>query len=119
MNFSLAMNDPDRFKTGAKKLHGSVKALHLYPRDPAEFVVRLKDVTEDALHGLRGLFLRIERNLAFSFEADRADIVETQDMVGMGVRVENGVKPRNLFSQGLLTEIRSRIDQDGAAVVLH
>jgi hypothetical protein len=45
-------------------------------------------------------------------EAQRAQIVEAEDMVGMRVRVEDGIHMPDFLAQGLLAKVRSGIDQD-------
>ena len=45
-------------------------------------------------------------------KAQRPQIVEAENMVGMGVRVEDSIHMPDLFAQSLVAEVRTRIDQD-------
>src|SRR5262249_13877045 len=83
VNLGFAVNHYDRLKARAKQLQRSIEAFHLDPRDAPVFVIGVKDVAENALHGLRGFFLGVERDLAFALEADGAHIVQAQNVVGV------------------------------------
>src|SRR6267154_6868239 len=61
----------------------------------------------------------IERNLAFAPEAEWSHVVKPKNMVGMSVRIKDGVKPFDVLAKRLLTEIRRSIDEDRVAVELY
>jgi hypothetical protein len=41
-----------------------------------------------------------------------ANVVETQNVIGVAVRVKNGVEPIQLFAHGLKAEVRRGVDDD-------
>ena len=51
------------------------------------------------------------------FGVERANVVEAEDVVGVGMSVQNGVEAGNVFAEGLLPEIWSCVDDDVAGIV--
>jgi hypothetical protein len=55
-------------------------------------------------------------------EAERAEIIQAEDVVGMGMGIEDGVDVSDAEAQRLLAEIRPSVDEDavrrGGIVVL-
>ena len=47
-------------------------------------------------------------------EGEWAEVVEAQDVVGVGVGVEDGVDVANFFAEGLGAEVGAGVDEDGA-----
>src|SRR5215469_1126955 len=56
-----------------------------------------------------------DRRLLFGIK--RANVVEAENVVGVGVCVENRVEMSNASAQGLLAEVRGSVDDDVAAIV--
>jgi len=52
-------------------------------------------------------------------EAQRTQVVDAEDMVGVGVCIEHGIQVANVLANRLLAEIRRRIDENGMSVVFH
>src|SRR5947209_5899286 len=82
------------------------------------FVIFVKDVTEDFLHGGRRLRMRVEGNPVWPPEAQRTHIIKPQDMVGMRVSVDHRIQPGDAFPDGLLSEIGRGIDEHAAVTIL-
>src|SRR6266436_5661750 len=52
-------------------------------------------------------------------KAQRPQIVDSENVIGMSVRVEHCIEAANVLSDSLLSEIRSGIDQNAAPAVLN
>ncbi len=74
-------------------------------------------VVEDSREGLRGFFIRVERQVLFQPEAERPQIVKTKNVVGVAMGIKNGVDVTNVLADGLCVEVRTGIDEDNAVVV--
>src|SRR5271170_1341285 len=73
---------------------------------------RRKGVFKDALQHQRSGFIRVEWKPAWMAKAEWAQVVEAENMVGVAVRVENGVHMPDLFAQRLVAEVGSGVDQN-------
>ena len=51
-------------------------------------------------------------------EAEGAEVVHAEDVVGVAVGVEDGVDAADVFADGLGVEVGAGVDQDGVAVVV-
>ena len=60
----------------------------------------------------------VDGQIVLAAEAERAQVVEAQDVVGVAVGVEDGVDAPDFFAQGLRVEVRAGVDEDGVAVVV-
>lgn len=52
-------------------------------------------------------------------KAQWAQVVDPQKMIGVGVSVKHRIEPADIFTDRLLPEIRSGINQDGIAAVFN
>ncbi len=93
--------------------------VHLDASDTPEFVVGVKNVLEDFLHGFSGARIRVQRNLVRPAKAQRPHVVQSQNVIGMGMRIENRVQPRDLLPYRLLAEVWRRINEDAMSVIFH
>ena len=59
----------------------------------------------------------VHRYGAALFQIEGADVVESQNVVGVGVGVQHGVQPVDFFAHRLKTKIRRGIDHHIAAVI--
>jgi hypothetical protein len=50
-------------------------------------------------------------------EIDRAHVVETEDVIGVAVRDQQGIEPVDLFAQRLLAKIGRNIDDHATLTV--
>src|SRR5580698_9457915 len=61
IDFGFAMDDGDRFESGAEKHQGPVDGLQFHQGQSAEFIVGVEDVTEHGTDVLRGLWTSVKR----------------------------------------------------------
>src|SRR5690349_23721485 len=118
VDFSIAMKNLYRLEAGAIQLHRASHGVHLHLRHGAVLVPVVKNVAEHAAQDSGHSIAGIERNAPFPVKAERAQVVESKDMVGMGVRIEYRVQLAHTLPQRLLAEIGGGINQDYAPAVL-
>ena len=72
---------------------GPCKRFEFHLSQSAKLVVRVENVAERAADKIRGFRPRIERELVgFVPKAERTQIIEAQNVIGMAVRVKDSVK---------------------------
>src|SRR5215471_3084900 len=118
MNFSVAMENLYRFKTGAEQFQRTVNVIDLDARNSAVFVVGIKDVFENFLQGNCGVRKRVERNLLRAAEAQRPDIIESKHMIGVCMGVDDRIQAADPLADSLLAEIRRGIDEHATLRIL-
>ena len=72
---------------------------------------RLEDVFEDAADIDPGAFVGIETKRAIT-KIQRANIVETKNVVGVAMRNQDRVEPLQAIAQGLLAKVGGSIDEN-------
>ena len=75
-----------------------------------------KRVVKNGPQDLGGGGVGVEGNFLRSREAERSQIVEAKNMVGVGVGVEDGVDAGDVFAQRLLAEVWPRVDKYAAFI---
>lgn len=75
-------------------------------------------VLEDALDDGSGFVVGVERDAFRTVEAERAKIVHAEDVIGVGMSVENRVDGVDVLADGLVMEVRAGVDEDGVLVVV-
>ena len=80
-------------------------------------IVRAEGVVEDALDGAGGGVVGVEGEAAGEMEAERAQVVHAEDVVGVAVGVEDGVDAAEVLADGLGVEVGAGVDEDVVAVV--
>src|SRR5262249_47512493 len=101
-----------RRESCAEQVQRTAYGMDLDLRQSAVFVIAVEDVAEDAAQHALGSLAGIQRNLAAAGDArkaERPDVVEAEDVVGMAVRVEYRVNPANALADCLLAKIRSGV----------
>ena len=76
-------------------------------------------VVVNATQRLFGKRRRVERNVtAFAKDGKTqgSQVVETKDVIGMAMGIEDGIDSGELIAQGLLAEVRPGIDQHNAVL---
>jgi hypothetical protein len=73
-------------------------------------------VLEDALDGVGGGGVGEERKAFWMGEGERAEVVHAEDVVGVVVRVEDGVEVGEVLADGLSVEVGAGVDEDVAGV---
>src|SRR2546423_2464118 len=86
-------------------------------RQAAAEVRRLEDVLEDAADVRPGAPVGVDSQSAVA-EVQGAYVVESEDVVGVAVRDENGVEVLDVLTKRLLPEIGRRVNEYRLAVVL-
>ncbi len=64
-----------------------------------------------------GLVVGVDGEVAGVAKAERAEVVEAHDVVGVAVGVEDGVDVADAFAEGLRVEVGAGVDEDDVAVV--
>src|ERR1039457_6019179 len=81
-------------------------------------IVSFKDIAEGAPDGRQAAFIPINGNGNLLAKIKDPRVVETEDMVGVGMREQHRVEAGHALAQGLGAEIRRGIDQYDPAIVL-
>lgn len=70
-------------------------------------------IVEDSLDDGGAGVVGIKRHVAVGMmEGERAQIIEAEDVVGVGVGVEDGIDVADFFAQNLFAEVRAGVDED-------
>ncbi len=88
-----------------KNVRGNARAARL--ADPV-----FKDIGESADNYFHRRLCGVDRNLRALHKVERAQIIQAQDVVGVGVGVENGVDMLDAVMECLVAEIRTAIDEN-------
>src|SRR5262249_15694091 len=118
VDFRVTVDDFHRLKPRSEQVQRAVDPLHLYAGDAPVLVRSVKNVTEDSLHGFRSRVKGVQRDLLLAAETKRTHVVETQDVVGVSMGINDGVDVRNVLADGLLAKVRRGVNDYTAAAVL-
>src|SRR5262249_8589074 len=104
--------------------HGLPGHQAVLPHDRRIFAAsrRLKAVAEALVQRLRGTLINVDRDALAAVDEEPAQVVDAVGMIGMLVRVEDGLERVDLGVEELFAQIRRRVDQhpggaDGAAAL--
>ena len=75
-------------------------------------------VLEDAFDDLSRKVIRIECDTFGFAEAQGAQVIHAEDVVGVAVRIEHSIDAVDAFSDGLSMEVRAGVDQDVVSAVI-
>src|SRR6185369_8950754 len=89
IDLGVPMNHRHRLKAGAKQVHRTVDGLEFHLSNAAEFVVGIENVSEHVSQKLGRFGPRIKRDLGRSMKAERPEVINSEDVVGMSVRVKH------------------------------
>jgi hypothetical protein len=93
--------------------HGAIEPVQLNAGAGGVGGVGGEGVGEDALQHRRGGVVGVERQFPVAMrEAQRAEIVQTEDVICVCVGVEDSIDVANAEAQRLLTEVRPGVDED-------
>src|SRR6478672_1519368 len=118
IDLGIAMNHRHRLKAGAKQLHRTVDGLEFHLSNAAEFVVGIENVSEHASQELSRLGPRVKRDLGRAMKAEWPEVINSEDVVGMSVRVKHRVHVLDLRPDRLLAKVGCGIDQYDPPFVL-
>ena len=115
-----AMDDGDALKVGSEEVgNGTGGAGDFVDGDAGAgrvAVLGAEGVAEDAAQGGGGGSIGVEGDLGA--EAERAEVIHAEDVVGVVVGVEDGVDTAEALAEGLRVEVGAGVDEDGVVVVL-
>jgi len=77
-----------------------------------------EDVFEDAADDVEGGLAAVDGDVAGLAEVEGADVVETENVVGVAVGEEDGVELGDADAEGLITEVGGGVDDDVFVVVV-
>lgn len=80
-------------------------------------IVLPEGVIEDSPQGVRCLYIGIDWKILLQLEAEGTQIIEAEDMVGMSMRIEDGIDVADTFANRLCVKVGSGVDKDDAVVV--
>ena len=105
-------------KAAPKSSNAALDGLEFDEREASKFVVGLEDVAEHVAQKFAVARRGIERQLTGPVAiGERAQVVDAENVVGVGVRVEDGVELSDVFAQGLFAKVGRGVDENVAVVV--
>ena len=90
----------------AKQIERSVDYVQIDQRNSTRRA-RLENIRKLPPQESRGFLPRRRSGRAFLFQVERTDVVQAQDVIGMPVRVDDGIQMVDLRAQGLSSENRA------------
>ena len=115
----FAMIDRDAAEGGSEEgdlFFGGLKAVEFDAGDGSAAGGWAEGVVEDALNGVCGGVVGVERKGLGEIESEGAKVVKAEDMVGVGMGVEDSVDAADILADGLVVEVWAGVDED--AVIL-
>ncbi len=82
----------------------------------AVFIIRVENIAEDTAENFRGVLAGIQRNFASTSHAcktQRPNIIQTENVVGVPVGVDDGVDLADMLADGLFAEVGRSVDEHG------
>lgn len=117
-----AVGDRDSAKTCTEEIDACsgcwVDAVNLDLGAGGVAIFFAEGVLEDALEAACGGVVGVDGHVAFDAEAEGAQVVEAEDVIGVTVGVEYGVDVTDVFADGLRVEVGAGVDEDGVVVVV-
>ena len=114
------MNDGDALEVGTEQVDGLTGRRQRMDADAGAgrvLVFGAEGVGKHAAEGLGRGDIGVERDAGRVAEGERAQVVHAQGVVGMGVRVEDGVDAIDMLAQGLSVKVGAGINKNGVLVV--
>ena len=112
-----AVHGWDRNNFYSEKREGTVDCVQVHAGKRAVGRRAVKDVGKRSLKCLQGCFRCVDGNGGFLFQIVGANIVEAENMIRMGVGVENCVEAIEVRGHGLGTEVGRRVDDDISSAI--
>src|SRR5438874_8279044 len=89
INLRFAVHQPHRLKARTKQLQGAVDLAQLHLRQRGVIGVGIKDVTKNRLDVCQRGFVSVERKFFWAAKTQGPDIIESHDVVGVRVGVDD------------------------------
>ena len=116
-----SVGDGDALEAGSEEVNasagGGIDAMDLDARAGGVAVLPCGRCTRRCVRSAAGLFVGVDGKVVLTVKAERAQVVEAHDVVGVPVGVEDGIDVADILAQGLGVEVRAGVDEDGAVVV--
>ncbi len=117
-NRGVAVDHRQRLEARSEQFDRAVDRMKVNLRQSAKLVFGVEDVAEHVAQEFAGSRRGIKRQLiGLVLIRQRAQVVDSEDVVGVGVGVEHGIELGDLFAQRLFTKVRRGVDQDMAGIV--
>src|SRR5260221_3745815 len=100
----------------AKKLNRAVDVMDFDEWNRADFRLAVEHVRKRAAQDVKCFGVRENRQRGFLTHVKGPNVVETENVVSVGVREEDGVEPLKADAKGLLAEVRRRVNDDVLAI---
>lgn len=117
----IPVGDGDSLEAGAKQVETGARslidAMKLNTGAGGITILGTEGVVEDAFDGTCRLIVGIEWQTLSYLKAERPQIVEAEDVIGVAVGVKNSVYVSDILADGLCMEVRAGIDQDNVTVI--
>ena len=121
-DFKLAMQQRNSLEGGSVDRQGFMAFHSVHTDAGTSRVFRLcrKSVVKDFLDDAGAGIVGIKRDVAVRMmKAEWPKVVESEDMVGVRMRVENCVDVAELFAQRLFAKIRAGVDKNAVVFPMH
>src|SRR6266436_5035867 len=118
-NRSIAVDHRQRLEARTEQFDGAVNGMKINLRQSAKLIFGLKDIAKHVAQEFARSRRGIKRQLArYVLTGKRGQVVDSEDVVGVRVSVEHGIKLGDLFAQRLFAKVRRGVDQDMAGIVV-
>src|SRR5882762_2691367 len=111
-DFHLAVQQRHGNKRDAEKLERAMDGVQRNARHGAERWFVIEYVCKHAPDDIKRFFVAVDRQRRALTDIERANVIKTEDVVGMAMREQNGVEAFESNAEGLLAEVRRRINHD-------
>ena len=106
----VAMLGGNRFPGRAQQLERPFDHVRDDPRNRAQHRLAVKDVRESPPQNGQSLLIGVDRQSRFLAEVEGANVVESQDVVGVAVGIDDGVQAFQAVAQSLKAEVGGSVD---------
>ncbi len=110
-DFSFPVNHWNWLEGAAEQLENSMDRLEFEPGEASEFVVGVEDIAEHVADELGGIGASVERNFTVAVIAEWAKVVDAEDVVGVGMGIEDRIDLRDVLANGLLAKIGGGVNE--------
>src|SRR5882724_1548692 len=112
----IAMNQRNWRDGCAEKFDRAVNVIDFDEWNRADFRLAVEDVRKRAAQDVKCFSVRENRQRGPLAHVERANIVESENMISMGVREEDSIKALEADAKGLLAKVRRRVNYDVLAI---
>src|SRR5882724_11296792 len=115
-NAQIAVNQRNWRDGCAEKFDRAVNVIDFDEWNRADFRFSVEDVRKRAAQDVKCFGVRENRQRGFLAHVERANVVEAENEIGVGVREEDGVEPLKADAKGLLAKVRRCVNYDVLAI---